>query len=200
MPTSSSDVGERVKGARNDVKASVNKNCAGTILALLLAAASAPAAALDGVALEAGRGDSTDMGRVAVQWDWKSRWLQGQSWHLSGYWDLGIGYWRWRDALPTQHEDIVDIGLTPVLRFQPNDLKGPFVEAGIGFHLLSRTSIGSKRFSTRFQFGDHIGAGYRFGAKGALEVGYRFQHLSNANIKKPNNGINFHQVRLQYHF
>jgi hypothetical protein len=166
----------------------------------MLVAMSAPALALDGIALEAGTGDSTDMGRVAVQWDWKSRWFQGREWHLGGYWDLGAGHWRWSGAAPGQNEDITEIGLTPVLRFQPNDLRGPYVEAGIGFHLLSRTSIGSKRFSTMFQFGDHVGIGYRFGAKGAFDVGYRFQHLSNASIKKPNNGINFHQIRLQYHF
>jgi lipid A 3-O-deacylase len=172
----------------------------GVALASLLTVATAPARAVDGIALEYGQGDSTDMGRVAVQWDWKSRWFQGSDWHLGGYWDLGIGYWKWRDPLPEQNDDIVEIGLTPVFRFQPNDLKGPYFEAGIGFHLLSRSQIGSKRMSTLFQFGDHLGAGYRFGAKSALELGYRYQHLSNASIKKPNNGINFHQIRLQYHF
>ena len=52
--------------------------------------------------------------------------------------------------------------------------------------------------STAFQFGNHIGVGYRFGAKGSYDLGYRFQHLSNASIKRPNAGINFNQVRLQY--
>ena len=170
------------------------------ILTALLAAASVPAFAVDGIAVEAGHGDSTDMGRIAVQWDWKSRWFQGKDWHLGGYWDVGIGYWKWRDALPGQNENITEIGLTPVFRFQQNDLKGIYVEAGIGFHLLSRTSLGDRRFSTMFQFGDHLGLGYRFGDKGAFDLGYRLQHLSNASIKRPNDGITFHQVRLQYHF
>ena len=169
------------------------------VVGCVLAAAGAPVLAVDGVAIEAGQGDSTDMGRVAVQWDWKSRWFQGQSWHLGAYWDLGLGYWH-RDARPGQNEDIVDIGLTPVLRVQQNDLQGFYAELGIGFHLLSKTSIGDKRFSTAFQFGDHLGAGYRFGAKGEFDLGYRYQHLSNASIKRPNNGINFNQIRLQYHF
>ena len=180
---------------------SVNKKkWTGRILGTLLGVASAPALAIDGIAVEAGNGDSTDMGRVAIQWDWKSRWFQGKDWHLGGYWDLGVGYWKWRDPLPGQNEEIVEIGLTPVLRLQPNDLKGLYVEAGIGAHVLSRSTIGSKRFSTLFQFGDHMGAGYRFGDKGAFDLGYRYQHLSNASIKRPNNGINFHQIRLQYHF
>jgi hypothetical protein len=177
----------------------VNKKLTRWIAAGLLAGASLPALAVDGVAVEIGQGDSTDMGRVAIQWDWKSRWLQGQSWHLGGYWDLGLGYWH-RDARPGQNEDIIDLGLTPVFRVQQNDLSGPYGELGIGFHVLSKTSIGDKRFSTAFQFGDHLGAGYRFGAKGAFDLGYRYQHLSNGSIKRPNNGINFQQIRVQYHF
>ena len=168
----------------------------------MLAGASMPAPAVDGVAVEIGKGDgtNTDMGRVAIQWDWKSRWLQGQNWHLGGYWDLGAGYWHRDHVRPGQNEDIAEIGLTPVFRVQQNDLQGFYGELGIGFHVLSKTSLGDKRFSTAFQFGDHLGAGYRFGAKGAFDLGYRYQHLSNASIKRPNNGINFHQIRVQYHF
>ncbi|MBI4204509.1 MAG: acyloxyacyl hydrolase [Betaproteobacteria bacterium] len=167
--------------------------------ALAWAVMSAPSYAIDGASVEVGNGDGTDMGRVGVQWDWKTRWLQGQNWHLGGYWDFALGYWH-RGSPPGLNEDITDIGLTPVLRLQRNDLRGPYLEAGIGFHLLSKTSIGDKRLSTAFQFGDHVGAGYRFGPKAAYDVSYRFQHLSNAGIKKPNNGIEFHQIRLQYHF
>jgi hypothetical protein len=54
--------------------------------------------------------------------------------------------------------------------------------------------------STAFQFGNHVGLGYRFGATNAFDLSYRFQHLSNASIKSPNAGINFHQVRAQYNF
>lgn len=168
--------------------------------AAFLALASASAAAVDGVAVEGGRGDGTDMGRVAVQWNWNKRWFEGKQWHVGGYWDLALGYWRRDDTLPGQNENITEIGLTPVFRLQQNDLKGAYFEAGIGAHLLSRTTIGDKRLSTQFQFGDHLGLGYRFGAKGAFDLGYRYQHLSNGGIKKPNNGINFHQIRLQYHF
>jgi len=158
-----------------------------------------PAGAVDGIAVEAGNGDGTDRGRLALQWDWGKRWFQGREWHLGGYWDLGAGYWR-RDALPGQNDEIFEIGLTPVFRVQRNALTGPYAELAVGFHVLSRTTIGDRRFSTLFQFGDHLGLGYRFGTKGAYELGYRYQHLSNADIKKPNNGIDFHQVRLQYHF
>jgi lipid A 3-O-deacylase len=164
-----------------------------------LAVAGPRAMAVDGMALEVGGGDGTDMARVTVQWDWSKRWFQGSDWHLGGYWELGLGYWR-ADAAPGQNDDIAEIGLTPVFRIQRNSLTGPYGELGIGAHLLSRTQIADKRFSTKFQFGDHVGVGYRFGEKGAWDLGYRFQHLSNGSIKKPNDGINFHQVRLQYRF
>ena len=167
--------------------------------ALACALAAAHSYAIDGLSIESGRGDGTDMARIGVQWDWNQRWFQGRNWHLGGYWDLAAGYWR-GSSPPGFHEELFDIGLTPVFRLQQNDLDGPYLEAGIGFHLLSDTSLGDKRFSTSFQFGEHIGAGVRFGPKGRYDFGYRFQHLSNADIKRPNSGINFHQVRFQYRF
>jgi hypothetical protein len=167
------------------------------LVVLLLAAA--PAMAVDGVAFEAGKGDGTDMGRVAFQWNSNMRFLESREWHVGGYWDLAFGYWR-NNGFPGRNEEILEVGLTPVLRLQRNDLRGFYGEIGIGWHLQSESTIGDKRMSTLFQFGSHVGLGYRFGAKGAYDISYRFQHLSNADIKKPNDGINFNQVRLQYHF
>lgn len=37
----------------------------------------------------------------------------------------------------------------------------------------------------------------RFGAVG---IGYRFQHLSNASIAPPNDGVEFHLLRLGWRF
>ena len=168
---------------------------------VLISVCNPPARALDGFAVEIGTGDdSVDMARIAAQWDWKKRWFQGANWHLGGYWDVGVGYWHDGSVAAGQHEDIYDLGLTPVFRIQPNDLAGPYVEAGIGVHLLSHSSIGGRNMSTAFQFGDHVGLGYRFGPKAGYDLGYRFQHLSNAGIKHPNPGINFHQIRLRYNF
>ena len=161
---------------------------------------SATAQGITGLSFELGRGDSTDMGRIGLQSDWNKQWFKGDNWHLGGYWDLSLGHWRHDNALPGQNDNITEIGLTPTFRVQQNDLKGAYFEAAVGFHFLSRTSLGPKRFSTQFQFGDHLGIGYRFGAKSAFDISYRFQHLSNASIKRPNNGINFSQIRLQYHF
>jgi lipid A 3-O-deacylase len=189
----------KTDGVRVKPGSTMKKKLASALTALLWAAMSMPSHAIDGISIEGGRGDGTDMWRVGVQWEWNKRWFQGQNWHLGGFWDLAAGYWR-RSAAPGLNRSLTDIGLTPVFRLQSNDLQGLYLEAAIGFHLLSRTSLGDKRFSTRFQFGDHLGAGVRFGPGGRYDLGYRFQHLSNAGIKRPNHGINFHQVRFQYRF
>lgn len=165
----------------------------------ILAAIAAPVAALDGMSFEVGRNGGVDMVRFGVQWQWNQRWLPSAGRHLGGYWDLSAGTWR-GDALAGQNDSVDDIGLTPTLRWQADDLKGFYVEGGIGAHYLSGTTLGSRRFSTRFQFGDHLGIGYRFGPRGAFDLGYRYQHLSNADIKRPNDGMDFNQLRLQYWF
>jgi len=187
---------DKMKKIRNSLVAGV---------ALLAAFASGSALAVDGISIQGGvgggdsSGSGTDMARVALQWDWNRRWFQGKDWHVGGFWDVGAGYWQ-RDAYPGQNSDLFEIGVTPVFRVQRNDLKGLYLEAGIGAHFLSHSSLGDKQLSTSFQFGDHLGVGYRFGDKQAFDLGYVYQHYSNAGIKKPNDGINFHEIRLQYHF
>jgi len=180
-----------------DIK--MNKMLSAGVVAAFISLAGTSALAMDGMALEAGSGDGTEMGRVAIQWNWSKPLYQGTDWQLSSYWDLGLGYWR-NNGFPGRNKDITEIGLTPVLRLQRNRLEGLYAELGLGAHLLSDTTIGDKSMSTQFQFGNHLGVGYRFGVKRAFDLSYRYQHLSNAGIKRPNNGINFNQIRLQYHF
>jgi len=165
-------------------------------LALLLIAN--PSKAVDSASAEYGTGNGAGMWRIGAQWKWQSRWLQSGNWHMGGYWDAQVGQWS-GDGKNT----ITDLGLTPVFRYQqttPSSIS-PYVEGAIGFHLISPVRLEPARgFSTAFQFGDHIGAGARFGERGRYDLSLRFQHLSNAGIKKPNNGINFTQLRFQYHF
>ena len=153
--------------------------------------------AVDGVSLEAGSGQgSTRVARIGAQWNWQKKWFTQNRWQLGGYWDAQIGMWD-NDAGPGS---IADISLTPVFRLAAAD-SPLYFEAAIGFHYLSDyPSRGGSAFSTRFQFGDHLGVGVRFGERKAHDVGLRLQHLSNAGIKNPNPGINLILVRYQYHF
>jgi hypothetical protein len=89
-----------------------------------------------------------------------------------------------------------------VLRLYP-ERWGPgwFLEGGIGANLLLPVyQTADKRFSTTFNFGDHLGIGRRFGREFAHEWALRIQHFSNAGIKHPNPGENFLQLRYSKHF
>jgi lipid A 3-O-deacylase len=82
---------------------------------------------------------------------------------------------------------MTDVGITPVLRLQSASQIGLYAEAGIGAHLLSDLyNNDGRQFSTRFQFGDHLGLGYV--AQNHLGICLQLQHFSNAGIKRPNPG------------
>jgi len=170
------------------------------ILAVLLF--SGNAFALDGMSLEYGHGYSTEMGRVAAFWDFDRKWFDNGDWMVTGYWEADLGSWRGHSAVGN-NQTITEIGITPVFRFQQRQLSGiaPYLEGGIGLHLIKPTFIYTNRhFSTAFQFGEHIGFGARFGERHQFDLGIRYQHISNADIKKPNQGINFSQIRFAYNF
>lgn len=176
------------------------------LIVAALMAASPSAYAIDGFSFAYGHSDSSNANvnlyRVGVQWDWNKKLVEMGNWHLGGYWESDAGYWS-NSSFGRTHANILDIGFTPVFRFQQTTRStfSPYLELGVGLHLLSATSVNDQRqFGSSFQFGDHVGAGARFGAKGQYDVGYRYQHFSNAGIKGPNQGINFHELRLQYHF
>lgn len=173
----------------------IRKNVAAAAAAVGLAAAAPASAATyaDGIALEAGRGnDDTNLLRISVQSDWSVDWVTARGWRLGGYWELALGGWD-------NDTSIGDFALTPVFRFarQTGELK-PYVEAAIGFHVLSHHISADRNFATNFQFGDHLGAGMRFGESGRYDLGVRVQHISNGGIAQPNPGINFVIVRFQY--
>ena len=141
---------------------------------------SVPAHALDGVWLEAGAGTDDDVKPVRVGAQWRSHYRR-----LS--WEASFGGWS------GGHGRVYDLGFTPVARWG----RSPYLEAGVGAHVLSDLDVGTgSDFSTRFQFGDHVGVGMRFGS---YDLGLRFQHLSNGGLRNPNPGINFVILRLQYH-
>jgi lipid A 3-O-deacylase len=171
------------------MKSSMPSKCLGALAAMLIAL---PCLAIDAASIELGGGDEVRMVRLGVQSHWQKRWFQSNGTHLGGYWNATIGHWRgnaYRHVYG-QHQNIGSIGLTPVLRFQSDHLTGWYAEAGIGANLLSRLyENNGDHLSTRFQFNDHVGAGYVF--KNGWDVGIKFEHFSNGGIKKPNSGVNF---------
>lgn len=149
----------------------------------------AAAHAVDGIALEAGHGDdSTALLRLSFTDSWRKRAPATREWRLAGYWEFSAGVWENKD------ESIADIGFTPVFRIERN---AAYLEAAIGVHLVSTHISAHRTFSTAFQFGDHLGAGFRFGPHDRYDFGVRVQHISNGGVSSPNPGINFFLVRLQ---
>jgi hypothetical protein len=150
-----------------------------------------PAHAVDSLSLELGHGShGVDLWRVGAQWKQEpAHWMAGHpswSWH----WDVVVGGWT------GDHGTVHDFGVTPVFRYA-KAAQGPYVEGAIGFHILSDSHINSDLgFSTRFQFGDHLGAGYHLGK---YDWQLRLQHISNGGMRNPNPGVNFLELRLQYH-
>ncbi|MGH8725995.1 MAG: acyloxyacyl hydrolase [Burkholderiales bacterium] len=145
---------------------------------------------IDSVSLEAGRGDDrTSLIRFAIQDLWRKREAPVPEWRLAGYWDFSAALWDNRD------ESTADIGVTPVFRIEHRAI---YLEAAVGFHLVSTRISAARVFSTAFQFGDHLAAGLRFGEGDRYDIGMVLQHLSNGHLRTPNPGINFVLVRLQY--
>jgi hypothetical protein len=176
--------------------------CSGALLALagLLFCASAHADeasarfAPDWFLVQLGRASDTTAASVGVGWDWRWQKRWGERGIVSGYHEVSIGHWRADTG--GSRAVVTQLGVTPTLRYWPDGQpRRWFIEAGVGANVLApiyRTR--DKRFSTAFNFGDHIGVGYRTAGAGG-EWSLRLQHFSNAGINHPNPGENFVQLR-----
>ncbi|AKU23545.1 acyloxyacyl hydrolase [Massilia sp. NR 4-1] len=156
---------------------------------------------IDSVYGEYASASKIQMVRVGVTSNWDKRWFESNGKQLSGYWDASFGAWRGKQYrnIPGEHQNLVDIGFTPVFRWENANKKGFFVEGGIGVHLLSKLyDNNDDKLSTAFQFGDHIGVGYVFDNK--WEVTAKVQHYSNGGIKKPNSGVDYVMLKAAYNF
>lgn len=173
-----------------------------TVLSLIiLVSITQPVFAFDSASFELGTGNRTLLARVGLQTKWQSRWWQSNGTHIGGYWDGTLMHWRsnrYQNILGSS-QNITALGITPVFRLQGDTLKGLYAEAAIGAHYLSDIyENNGRRFSTKFQFGDHVGVGYIF--NNGFEVSLKAQHFSNGGIKRPNNGANFLILRTSYPF
>jgi lipid A 3-O-deacylase len=163
------------------------------IAALPRAALASDALAPDGVAFTAGYGKSVDVLGLAVNWNF----AHDESSLVMGLFEprlvAGVSYWRGTQD-PNAHRSLWDFGLTPMLRWSAPGTASPrfFVEAGVGVHMLTATRINNNRIlSTAFQFGEQAGIGLAFGPEHRYDLGVYVQHVSNARIKEPNDGLTY---------
>ncbi len=146
----------------------------------------------DAVFLQVAESARSRSSTIGLSWDldWQGRWLGGR---LSSYAEFSLAHWSIETPTGRDTAAVSQLGLTPVLRWQAEGSPW-FFEGGIGLNLIGPTyKAGRKRFSTAFNFGDHLGVGRQFGA--GQELALRLQHFSNAGIKQPNPGEDFVQLR-----
>ncbi len=172
--------------------------CAG--LLLLLAAVTAQADAEDRMAgvlvgggiLPSHLSDRTDTG-MTYDLEWPLDWKSTSSWNTSVYLEFMLS--RWGGCTGSDCEHLTDVGVMPVLRFHDLEPAGSpmYIDLGLGAHLISHTRIVGQVYSTAFQFSEIPGFGWLFGN---YDIGVRYLHESNGNIKLPNDGMNFLLLRL----
>lgn len=162
---------------------------------------------IDTVTLGYGKESNTadaDTFQFSMQHNWNRTWFNGGAWYVGGYWDAGVAYLNANAADKGENDDLFDLSLMPVFRLQRDASLSsgvsPFAEAGLGPHLLTETRLADQAYSTALQLGTLVGFGIGFGERGQYELSYRYQYISNLDIKKPNDGMNQHLLRLGYSF
>jgi hypothetical protein len=153
------------------------------------------------VQLGSAQGGDTRTAGVGLIWPWQTSWpLWGG--RLGGSTEVGLAGWRSTDVPGRGDLDLAQATLVPTLRWRADEGRSAwFGEAGIGLSVASRIyESRDKRFSTAFNFADHIGIGRSFGPQQQHELVLRYEHVSNAGIKHPNPGENFVQLRYAFYF
>ena len=167
---------------------------------VLLAAAHLPALAVDGASIEAGTGNKTQFVRGSLEWNFQRALYESDRLAVKGYWDLSLAQWRGTrfDNQPGARQNLTEVGITPMFRFQAPGSKF-YGEAGIGMHLLSELyNNNGRKLSTAVEFGSQLGIGYNLTPR--TDVGLSIQHYSNGGIKHPNSGVNFVSMKVSYNF
>lgn len=151
--------------------------------------------------VQAGTAQDTHQLTIGLTWDWNRRW-DLWSGEITGYWEGSISQWSYPSAESRRTAWLAQVGAIPVFRYRPDAGASPwFFEAGVGVTFTTNVyETDRKRFSTSFNFGDHLAVGRNFGAHREHELALRFQHFSNAGIKHPNPGENFVQIRYLRRF
>ena len=170
-------------------------------LACIEAATAQQGFAPSGMFLQVGTVHDTRVLSGGLSWDWARSWTLGPG-VLSPYVEASISQWRYRRGNGRGTGHLTQLAVTPVLRWRLDGGASPwFAEAGMGLSFTtSLYETADKRFSTRFNFGTHLGVGRNFGPRREHEVVLRVEHFSNAGIKQPNPGENFLQIRYAYRF
>jgi len=135
--------------------------------------------------------DGSCTGRLVGSW-WLPETLKiGKGGIGSARLELDLGVLDSRDTT-------FDAGIQPVLRYSRTSDITPYLDLGAGIHFLSRSNIRGRQMGASFQFSVLAGTGISFHDK--WEIGYRFLHISNADIHDNNDGRDEHLAVITFVF
>lgn len=177
------------------------------IIASILSFFSTQSFAVDSISVSYGMNNNLsnlNVFRLGIQWDWHQHWFATKYGYLDGYFDASITQLQTNGNEFDQYQSAQVISVVPMLRVRFNTFANtitPYIEAGAGPAFVSETHLADKDISTNYQFDDRLGLGIQFGKNQQYEIGYSFNHISNANITTPNPGINIRMVlTFKYYF
>ena len=119
-------------------------------------------------------------------------WDLGKQWHLQSQLDFSFGLLG--DGGKNM-ATVVTVGPGVILSHEEWTVS---LDGGGSPTFLSRSDFGEKDFGTDIQFTTHSGVNWDFARH--WRVGYRFQHMSNADLANNNPGLNTHLFVLSYVF
>lgn len=147
------------------------------------------------VSLMAGKDTDIDTARFAYRLEAKKPFWQANRFVLLAGLEGSVGSWQADQKFPDR--SLTDIGVTPIFKLKKNERAPWYAEVGIGAHLLSNVRIKDYTKSTQFQFGDQFGLGWE---NNQWRIGYKYLHISNANIETPNPSTDFHMIEMGYRY
>ncbi len=132
-------------------------------------------------------------------WQYNLTGLIGESWYQ------GAWFYHMEAGLAFSDRDKYLVGFSPLMTqykfLNPERNWAPNVLIGGGFSLTNWKDVAVRELGTEFQFLLHAGAGLEFFKKeSTYSINYRFFHISNAEIKSPNIGLNAHLITLGMRF
>ncbi len=148
--------------------------------------------AFDGITAGFGNGEPDKLRgfRAGLQWHWQP-WWDGDWFSIQPLWELTVAQWKPQSQTAVARQNLRTLSLAPSVQVFLKPLEGfsPFLEASIGVAALSHDRLGRRDLGAHWAFQDKFGAGIAFGAHQQFQLGAYYLHYSNANMAKPNQGI-----------
>jgi len=117
-------------------------------------------------------------------------------------WKYGVGFMRLEldTGILDNSDTTLDVGFQPVFRYEchRSDRIWPYIDLGAGIHFLSRANINGRQLGAAQQFSLLAAMGVSF--KSGIEIGYRYLHISNANLHSHNDGRDEHLGVVTFFF